>query len=58
MRVCPAVSCNLAVFHYDTVRGSVNCFHLRCPELDSCVLRRRNNVVLYNVTKGESQPSL
>ncbi|KAG5845156.1 hypothetical protein ANANG_G00135840 [Anguilla anguilla] len=45
-------SCNLAVFHYDTVQESVNCFHLRCPELDSCVLRRRNNVVLYNVTKG------
>ncbi|KAJ8382789.1 hypothetical protein SKAU_G00035670 [Synaphobranchus kaupii] len=45
-------SCNLAVFHYDTVQESVNCFHLRCPELDSCVLRRRNNVILYNVTKG------
>ncbi|XP_036374408.1 MANSC domain-containing protein 4-like [Megalops cyprinoides] len=45
-------SCNLAVFHYDAVQESVNCFHLHCPTLESCVLRRRNNVILYNVTKG------
>ncbi|KAK7891413.1 hypothetical protein WMY93_023376 [Mugilogobius chulae] len=45
-------SCNLAIFHYDATQESVNCFHLHCPTLESCILRRRSNVVLYNVTKG------
>lgn len=45
------VSCNLAIFHYDTTQE--NCFHLRCPTAESCVLRHRGNVVLYNITKGE-----
>ncbi|XP_034735286.1 MANSC domain-containing protein 4-like [Etheostoma cragini] len=43
-------SCNLAIFHYDTTQE--NCFHLHCPTLESCILSHRDNVVLYNITKG------
>ncbi|XP_030628029.1 MANSC domain-containing protein 4 [Chanos chanos] len=45
-------SCNLAVYHFNTTQDSVNCFHLHCPSLESCILRYRGNVILYNVTKG------
>ncbi|XP_074534588.1 uncharacterized protein mansc4 [Halichoeres trimaculatus] len=45
-------SCNLAIFHYETSQESVNCFHLHCPTLESCILSHRRNVVLYNITKG------
>ncbi|XP_036433730.1 MANSC domain-containing protein 4-like [Colossoma macropomum] len=45
-------SCNLAVYHYNTTQDSANCFHLHCPTLESCILRQRGNVILYNVTKG------
>ncbi|KAJ6668488.1 hypothetical protein lerEdw1_011970 [Lerista edwardsae] len=43
-----SVSCNLAVFDYETN----NCLHVYCPELESCILRHRINVVLYNITPG------
>ncbi|XP_041795793.1 MANSC domain-containing protein 4-like [Chelmon rostratus] len=45
-------SCNLAIFHYDTTQEHLNCFHLHCPTLESCILSHRGNVVLYNITKG------
>ncbi|XP_034031929.1 MANSC domain-containing protein 4-like [Thalassophryne amazonica] len=45
-------SCHLAVFHYDMTQESVNCFHLRCPTVESCFVRLGGNVVLYNITKG------
>ncbi|GAA6095745.1 uncharacterized protein PB18E9.04c [Tachysurus ichikawai] len=45
-------SCNVAVFHYYTTQDSVNCFHLHCPTLESCMLHQRANVIVYNVTKG------
>ncbi|KAK3526312.1 hypothetical protein QTP70_022751, partial [Hemibagrus guttatus] len=45
-------SCNVAVFHYNTTQDSVNCFHLHCPTLESCILHQRANVIVYNVTKG------
>ncbi|KAM6960685.1 MANSC domain-containing protein 4 [Aplochiton taeniatus] len=45
-------SCNLAIFHYDTTRENVNCYHMNCPKLDSCIFSHRSNVILYNITKG------
>ncbi|XP_047675836.1 uncharacterized protein PB18E9.04c [Tachysurus fulvidraco] len=45
-------SCNVAVFHYYTTQDSVNCFHLHCPTLESCIRHQRANVIVYNVTKG------
>ncbi|XP_051976238.1 mucin-3A-like [Xyrauchen texanus] len=48
----PNFSCNLAVFHYNTTQDSINCFHLQCPTIESCIPHHRGNVILYNVTKG------
>ncbi|XP_041113061.1 MANSC domain-containing protein 4-like [Polyodon spathula] len=46
------VSCNLAVFHYETTQNTANCFHLHCPTLESCVHSRSSNTILYTITKG------
>ncbi|XP_051916737.1 uncharacterized protein LOC127597621 isoform X2 [Hippocampus zosterae] len=45
-----APSCNVAVFHLDATHD--NCCHLHCPTLESCVISRSTESVLYNVTKG------
>ncbi|XP_053110440.1 MANSC domain-containing protein 4 [Hemicordylus capensis] len=45
------VSCNLAVFYYETNK-TLNCLHVYCPALESCILRPSMNVVLYNITLG------
>ncbi|XP_041111423.1 MANSC domain-containing protein 4-like [Polyodon spathula] len=46
------VSCNLAVFHYESTQNRVNCLHLHCPTLESCVLSRSSIAILYNISKG------
>ncbi|XP_028584428.2 MANSC domain-containing protein 4 [Podarcis muralis] len=46
------VSCNLAVFYGETNNQSLNCLHVYCPALESCILRPWINVVLYNITPG------
>ncbi|NXL95791.1 MANS4 protein, partial [Alectura lathami] len=46
------VSCNLAVFYHGATHENMNCLHMSCPALESCVLKARINVVLYNITTG------